>query len=63
MNGIRYKFIQDQDCHWYLIPDELTSLFIQMEESGEADWYAEFNKKFQKYGCDHPSNFTFENPL
>lgn len=57
----RFKFKQDQDCHWYLIPEELSSLFTQLEENGEADCFAEFDNKFDKYRCDHPSNFTFEN--
>lgn len=59
---MKYKFVQDDDCHWYLIPEELHTLFLQMEENGEADWWCEFNNKFEQYCCDHPSNYLVENP-
>ena len=62
MTEVRYKFTQDQDCHWYLIPEGLSALFIQMEENGEADCYAEFCNRFEEYRCDYPGNFTFTDP-
>lgn len=59
---VRYKFRQDDDCHWYLIPEGLSALFVQMEENGEADCYASFNDRFGEYRCDSPCNFTFVDP-
>lgn len=61
MSNERKMFIQDDDCHWYLIPISLLSLFCQMEGNGEADYYASFNNKFEEYRCDHPTSYTFEN--
>jgi hypothetical protein len=59
----RYRFAQDDDGHWYLIPVELEILFFQMQENGEADGWCEFNNKFYEYstGCS-PSCYTFTNP-
>lgn len=59
---MRYKFVQDQDCHWYMIPSKLHPLFVQLEENGEADWYTAFDSKFDEYRIDSPSNYTFERP-
>lgn len=57
---MKKRFIQDQDCHWYLIPVELTSLFYQLEENGESDGYSSFNNKFENYRCEYPSNYIVE---
>lgn len=62
MTEVRYKFMQDQDCHWYLIPEGLSALFIQMEESGESDCYAEFCNRFDEYRCNYPGEYTFVDP-
>ena len=62
MNNERMMFIQDDDCHWYLIPISLLSLFCQMEEHGEAGYYASFNTQPEEYRCDYPGNFTFADP-
>lgn len=59
---MRYKFIRDDDCHWFLIPVELEPLFVQLLENGEADWWAEFSNKFEEYCCDSPCNYTFTDP-
>ena len=61
MSSERKMFIQDDECHWYLIPTTLYILFRQMEENGEADYYASFNNKFEEYRCDHPTSYTFDN--
>ena len=58
---VRYRFITDDDCHWYLIPVGLEVLFYRLLESDEDD-YAEFNNTFDEYRCDSPSNFTFVDP-
>lgn len=59
---MKFRFVKDDSCHWYLIPEELRTMFIQMLDQGEADYWCEFNNKFEEYRCDHPSNFTVENP-
>lgn len=59
----RWRFVNDDDGHYFLIPDSLHPLFIQMLDQGEADYWTEFNNKFDEYAIDHPSNYTFENPL
>lgn len=57
---MRQMFIQDDNCHWYLLPTDLYPLFIQMEENGEADYFASFNSKFEQYRCDYPGSYTFD---
>ena len=58
MNNERMMFIQDDDCHWYLIPTSTYLIFRQLEE---ADEYDAFIEKFDEYRCDHPTSYTFEN--
>jgi hypothetical protein len=59
---VRYRFIKDDDCHWYLIPASMSTVFNQMLSNGESDCYAMFNNTFDEYRCDSPSNFTFTDP-
>lgn len=57
----RFRFMSDDDGHWYLIPVELEKEFTELLDSGEYD---KFNDKFYEnysIGC-HPNCFTFENP-
>lgn len=58
----KFRFRTDGDGHWYLIPAELSTMFSQMLDDGEEDYYCEFNNKFEEYRCDCPSNYTVENP-
>lgn len=53
-------FLQDDDCHWYLIPTEMRMLFWQLEDNGEIDGYASFNGKFEEYRINHPSEYVVE---
>lgn len=62
MNEHRYKFIRDDDCHWYLIPVSLETVFNQMLANGDDDDWSMFNNTFDEYRCDSPSNFTFTDP-
>ena len=55
---MKCKFVQDDDCHWYMIPADMETLFHQMLENGEADYWCEFNNKWEDYRCDHPSCYT-----
>ena len=59
---MKYRFVQDNDCHWCLIEADQYGLFIQLEENGETDGYAAFNNKFESCRVDHPTLFTIENP-
>ena len=59
---MRYNFITDGDCHWYLLPTTLNERFSELLDNGEEDYYCEFNNTFDQYRCDSPSNYTFENP-
>lgn len=59
---MRYKFVTDDGCHWYLIPADLVPLFVQLLENGEADWWAEFNNKFEGHRCNNPCEYTFTDP-
>lgn len=64
MEEKRWRFVTDDDGHWYLIPVELEEEFNKLLSEGEDDCYTEFNNKFYdnySIGC-HPSCFTFENP-
>ena len=58
---VRYRFMNDDDGHWYLIPSQLEKEFRDLLESAEYD---EFNDKFYNHyyvGC-HPNCYTFEKP-
>ena len=41
--------VQDQDCHWYVIPYELKDDFFKDEENGHVDEYESFNEKYSQY--------------
>jgi len=61
----KYRFTNDGDGHWYMIPAEMLGEFYEMLEEAESkDEYSDFNNKFYSayyIGC-HPNNYTFENP-
>lgn len=54
------RFMQDDDCQWYLIPADMSGLFWQLEENGEADYWAAFFGTFNKFCIDHPSQYIVE---
>lgn len=58
---MRYKFLKDDDGHWFIVPVDLVPKFNQMLEDGAEDHWCEFNNTFGEYWADHPSNYTFEN--
>lgn len=41
--------VQDQDCHWYVIPAELKDDFFKDEENGEEDEWSSFIEKYSQY--------------
>ena len=59
----RYKFVRDDDCHWYLIPEELDSKFYWSLKEGSDDCYAEFCSTFDEYRIDSPCDYSFEKPV
>jgi len=59
---MRYKFARDDDGHWYLIPVYQAEMFYKILHEGEDDCWCEFNNSFGEYRCDHPTDYTFENP-
>jgi len=58
---MKYKFLSDDDGHWFIVPLDMVELFNKMLEEGEEDYWCEFNNTFGKYWADHPSSYTFEN--
>lgn len=59
----RYRFAQDDDGHWYLLPIDLEAMFFQMLDDGESDGWEGFNTKFYQYNISSsPSGYTFTNP-
>ena len=59
---MRYCFKNDGEGHNFLIPVDLSNDFDKSLEDGEADWYADFNNRFEQYSCDSVCNWSFENP-
>jgi len=51
-------FLQDDDCHWYLVPVDKAGVFNTLQDQGEEDGYAAFNNSFEEYRCDHPSFYS-----
>lgn len=43
------KVIQDDDCHWYVIPADMAQTFYELLEAGEQDEYVKFNDTFGEY--------------
>lgn len=55
----KYTFERDDDCHWYLIPLKMSSVFhFMLEQEDDCN----FNNTFYKYRCNSPCEYTFENP-
>lgn len=57
----KFRFIQDDSCHWYLIPLNRTREFDDLMAGGE-ETEAEFNNKFSEFRSMHPSQYFVENP-
>lgn len=54
---MRYTLVQDNDCHWYLIPADKQEEFyawLETESWEEPDWANHFG--------GGPLSVTFENP-
>lgn len=51
------KFLQDQDCHWYAVPENMVNTFKRLDEEGVEDYWVEFCDTFDEYRIDHPSEY------
>lgn len=58
----RYRFTQDSDCHWYMIPESLMPVWRELSPRDDA-WKDERWDEIDecRIGC-HPSNYTFTAP-
>lgn len=69
---MRYKFVQDDDCHWYMIPPEREKEFDEWvinTLTREVCTKEELEKlginpfiSFEGFRIDGPHRYTFENP-
>lgn len=59
---MKYTFVNDDDCHCYLIPVDMKLQFWEDLEHGEEDYWCDFNNKYGQYRVDSPYHYTFENP-
>ena len=64
---MKYKFVQDDSCHWYLLPEHLWGLWdeiIQNEEEGIREcWEDDRWEKIENCrGDERPDTICFENP-
>ena len=59
---VKYRFVQDDDCHWYLIMADDYELFcIWVKDSPYWDEYK--GPCFDENRCDSPECYTFDNPV
>lgn len=60
----RFCLLQDDDCHWYLVPVELKPKFQSMADNARVqEDFERFDDEFGKFRCGGgPSNYSFENP-
>ncbi len=49
MNLQRVSAVQDDSCHWFIIPYELEKAFYEDLQNGEMLDSGEFEKKYGKY--------------
>lgn len=70
MSNVRFRFVQDDDGHDYMIPADMFELFNEMEEAAYAGYRNDdygpgnkFDEMFGKYrtGC-HISVYSFTDP-
>lgn len=57
-----FRFVQDDDCHWYLIPSKEYSKFVVMSEDSSSGVCTdvEFINAWDEYRCEHPSRYIVE---
>jgi hypothetical protein len=55
---MKYRLVQDEDCHWYCIPVSLVTKFKDALYSESED----FIEQFGEYRVDSPKAIEFEKP-
>ncbi len=59
--GELHKLVQDQSCHWYLIPLDLQDEFYKWEDMMETFGYVEDEVvDFNKYSIDSPQSIIIK---
>ena len=58
----RFRIINDDDGHCYLIEPHQTETFEQLLDQGEEDNYKEFEHQFGDCRIDNPFRLTFIDP-
>lgn len=71
---MKWRFVQDDDYLWYLIPDELRAEFqawvdaspywqdVESEDFEGYQWKGYQGRDFEGYRCASPIDFECENP-
>jgi hypothetical protein len=59
MKKQRFVFVQDQSCHWYMIPVKLKARFEKLSEAEDEALDEEFEKYLTGGGIGH---ITFCDP-
>jgi len=49
MNYREVKAVQDDSCHWYIIPNELSEEFFKDLADGDMCDDGQFDKKYSQY--------------
>jgi len=58
--SVRYYLMQDEDSHWYLVPQDREDEFNTLSEN-EDEWEA-FEDEFGGCRIDGPHRLTFTDP-
>lgn len=62
MDSTRYRLVQDNDCHWFIIPADKIGEWDEWCEIDSDDERAWDAPEFAQDLGGSPSNVTFENP-
>lgn len=58
----RYMFKQDNDCHWYLVPEEECLSFDDIINTDYESWTPAGEAWVDSFRIDGPHNMTFTDP-
>jgi hypothetical protein len=63
MKPTRYVFCQDQDSHWYMVPETRARDFREVCANAYAnDDFEAFSESFEHFRCDSPFAYSFAEP-
>ena len=63
MKPTRYVFCQDQDSHWYMVPEVHAARFRDMCEHAYANEdFEDFYDAFESMRCASPTSYSFVEP-